>query len=105
MHQLLAAVLLSLRVTTHVVAETRVVRITSKILGEERVVHVSLPPNYSVTRRRYETTYLLDGHVQQFFDITVAAAGYDIVGDAHDYATPQIVVGVDQIDRGADFGP
>jgi len=94
MHHFLAAVLLSLR-TTHVAAETRLVRIASKILGEERVVHVSLPPNYSVTRRRYETTYLLDGRVRQFFDITVAAAGYDIVGDAHDYATPpQIVVGV-----------
>ena len=104
MHHFLAAVLLSLR-TTHVAAETRLVRITSKILGEERVVHVSLPPNYSVARRRYETTYLLDGHVRQFFDITVAAAGYDVIGDTHDYATPpQIVVGVDQIDRGADLG-
>ena len=72
MHHFLAAVLLSLR-TTHVAAETRLVRIASKILGEERVVHVSLPPNYSVTRRRYETTYLLDGRVRQFFDITVAA--------------------------------
>ena len=104
MHPLLAAALLSLP-TTHVAAETRVVRIASKILGEERVVHVSLPPNYSVARRRYETTYLLDGHVRQFFEITVAAAGYDVVGDAHDYATPpQIVVGVDQIDRGVDLG-
>jgi len=63
MHHFLAAVLLSLR-TTHVAAETRLVRITSKILGEERVVHVSLPPNYSVARRRYETTYLLDGQVR-----------------------------------------
>ena len=91
--------------TTRVTGETRVVRIASKILGEERVVHVSLPPNYGVARRRYETTYLLDGHVRQFFDITVAAAGYDVVADSHDYATPpQIVVGVDQIDRGADLG-
>jgi len=89
----------------HFAGETRVVRITSKILGEERVVHVSLPPNYGVARRRYETTYLLDGHVRQFFDITVAAAGYDVVGDVHDYATPpQIVIGIDQIDRGVDLG-
>jgi enterochelin esterase-like enzyme len=89
----------------HGAAETRVMRIASKILGEERVVHVSLPANYGVARRRYETTYLLDGHVRQYFDITVAAAGYDIVGDAHDYATPpQIVIGVDQIDRSADLG-
>jgi enterochelin esterase-like enzyme len=103
MHWLLATVVLSLP-TTHV-AETRVVRVASKILGEERVVHVSLPPNYNVARRRYETTYLLDGHVRQFFDITVAAAAYDVIGDVHEYATPpQIVVGVDQIDRGADLG-
>jgi pimeloyl-ACP methyl ester carboxylesterase len=82
-----------------------VVRIASKILGEERVVQVSLPLNYGVARRRYETTYLLDGHVRQFFDITVAAAAYDVVGDTHDYATPpQIVVGVDQSDRGVDLG-
>jgi enterochelin esterase-like enzyme len=85
--------------------ETRVLRVSSKILGEERIVHVSLPPNYAVARRRYETTYLLDGHVRQFFDITVAAAGYDVVGDSRDYATPpQIVVGVDQGDRGVDLG-
>src|SRR4029079_15812792 len=102
MHGLVAALALALN-AAH--SETRVVRITSKILGEERVVHVSLPPNYSVARRRYETTYLLDGHVRQFFDITVAAAGYDVIGDTHDYATPpQIVVGVDQVDRGMDLG-
>ena len=101
---LIAAIVLAFS-TTRVTGETRVVRIASKILGEERVVHVSLPPNYGVARRRYETTYLLDGHVRQFFDITVAAAGYDVVADSHDYATPpQIVVGVDQIDRGADLG-
>jgi len=104
MHSLIAAVVLAL--TTSPPGETRVVRIPSKILGEERVVHVSLPLNYGVARRRYETTYLLDGHVRQFFDITVAAAGYDVVADLqHDYAAPpQIVVGVDQIDRGADLG-
>jgi len=104
MHSLIAVAVLAL--TTSPPGETRVVRIPSKILGEERVVHVSLPLNYGVARRRYETTYLLDGHVRQFFDITVAAAGYDVVADLqHDYATPpQIVVGVDQIDRGADLG-
>jgi len=104
MHSLIAAVVLAL--ATSPPGETRMVRIPSKILGEERVVHVSLPLNYGVARRRYETTYLLDGHVRQFFDITVAAAGYDVVADLqHDYATPpQIVVGVDQIDRGADLG-
>ena len=86
-------------------AETRVVRLTSKILGEERILHVSLPLNYSVARQRYQVIYLLDGHVRQFFDLTLAAAGYDIIGDPHDYATPpQIVVGIDQRDRGTDLG-
>ena len=103
MHAIFAAV--ALVATTYAAPETRVVRVASKILGEERVVHVSLPPNYSVARRRYETTYLLDGHVRQFFDITVAAAGYDVVAGSRDYATPpQIVVGVDQRDRGVDLG-
>ena len=101
---IVAAFVLALT-TRHVAPETRVVRIASKILGEERVVHVSLPPNYGAARRRYETTYLLDGHVRQFFDITVAAAGYDVVANSRDYATPpQIVVGVDQRDRGVDLG-
>ena len=86
-------------------AQTRTVRIASKILGEERVLHVNLPPNYSVARQRYETVYLLDGHVRQFFDVTVASAGYDVVGDKYDYAMPaQIVVGVDQRDRGTELG-
>src|SRR5262245_50989932 len=86
-------------------AETRTVRINSKILGDERVLHVNLPPSYAVARQRYAVVYLLDGHVQQFFDVTVAAAGYDIIPDVHDYAMPpQIVVGVDQRDRGTDLG-
>jgi predicted alpha/beta superfamily hydrolase len=55
-------------------AQTRTVRIASKLLGEERVVHVSLPPNYALTCQRYQVAYLLDGHVRQFFDLTVAAA-------------------------------
>ena len=88
-----------------VVAQTRVVRVSSKILGEERVVHVSLPPNYALAKQRYQVIYLLDGHVRQFFDLTVAAAEYDLTGDGHEYATPpQIVIGVDQRDRGADLG-
>jgi enterochelin esterase-like enzyme len=85
-------------------AQTRIVRVPSKILGEERVVHVNLPPNYALARQRYEVIYLLDGHVREFFDVTVAASEYDLIGDAHDYATPpQIVVGIDQRDRGTDL--
>jgi enterochelin esterase-like enzyme len=88
-----------------VVAQTRIIRVPSRLLGEERVVHVSLPPNYGVAKQRYQVIYLLDGHVRQFFDLTVAAAAYDLTGDAHEYAIPpQIVVGVDQRDRGADLG-
>ncbi|MEO7455790.1 MAG: hypothetical protein ABIY52_05965, partial [Gemmatimonadaceae bacterium] len=59
---------------TPISAQTRTVRVPSKILGEERVVHVNLPPNYALSRHRYPVTYLLDGHVRQFFDVTVASA-------------------------------
>ena len=86
-------------------AQSRVYHIRSKILGEDRIVHVSLPPNYALAKQRYEVTYLLDGSVKSFFDLTVAAAGYDAGGDVHDYALPrQIVVGIEQKDRGVDLG-
>jgi enterochelin esterase-like enzyme len=85
-------------------AQTRVVRVHSNLLNEDRVVHVSLPANYALARQRYNVIYLLDGQVRPFFDLTVASAEYDVVGDAHDVATPpQIVVGVDQRDRGEDL--
>jgi enterochelin esterase-like enzyme len=104
-NQMLIPLVLAILGAARATAETRTVRVPSKILGEVRVVHVSLPPNYSLARQRYQVTYLLDGHVRQFFDLTVAAAGYDLIGDSHDYATPpQIVVGVDQLDRGTDLG-
>ena len=86
-------------------AETRTIRINSKILGEERVLHVNLPLNYAPARQRYEVIYLLDGHVRQFFDITVSAAAYDIIADRRDYAMPpQIVVAVDHRERSVDLG-
>ncbi len=86
-------------------AQARTVRITSRILGEDRMVHVHLPANYDVARQKYHVTYLLDGHVRQFFDVTVAAAAYDLIGSPHDYAMPpQIIVGVDHQDRGTDLG-
>ena len=86
------------------IAQPTVVRVHSTILNEDRVIHVSLPPNYSLAKQRYQVIYLLDGHVRQFFDVTVAAAAYDLTGDSHDYAMPpQIVVGVDQRDRGEDL--
>ncbi len=97
--------LLALVLASPLSAQTRTIRISSKVLGEERVIHVSLPPNYGVAKQRYQVTYLLDGHVREFFDLTVAASAYDLTGDVHEYATPpQIVVGVDQRDRGTDLG-
>ena len=101
---LMACCLLLVRTETGA-AQSRILRLQSKILGEERIVHVALPPNYAQARQRYQVTYLLDGHVRAFFDLTVAAAGYDLAGDVRDYAIPpQIVVGVEQKDRSADLG-
>jgi enterochelin esterase-like enzyme len=87
-------------------AQSRTYHIRSKILGEERAIHVSLPPNYAVAKQRYQVTYLLDGHLKAFFDLAVAAAGYDITtGGPHEFAMPpQIVVGVEQKKRGVDLG-
>jgi enterochelin esterase-like enzyme len=86
-------------------AQARVLHVRSKILGEDRTIHVSLPPNYAVARQRYQVTYLLDGHVRAFFELAIASAGYDLVGDVHDYGIPpQIVVGIEQKDRGSDLG-
>ena len=77
-------------------AQSRSYHITSKILGEERTFHVSLPPNYAVAKQRYQVVYVPDGHLKAFFDLAVAAAGYDIsTGGPHESAMPpQIVVGV-----------
>jgi enterochelin esterase-like enzyme len=85
-------------------AQSKLIRLTSKVLGEERVLHIALPPNYGVAKEKYEVIYLLDGHTKQFFDVTVAAAGYDLIGDLHDYALPhQIVVGIEQKNRSEDL--
>ena len=101
----LRGVLFASVIATPVAAQTRIVRLASKVLGEERIVHVSLPPNYALARQRYQVIYLLDGHVRHFFELTVAAAGYDATTGPRDYGTPpQIVVGVDQRERGVDLG-
>lgn len=90
--------------TTRTASEPRTIRIQSKLLGESRTLHVSVPPNYRIAKQRYPVVYLLDGHVRAFFDLTVAATNYDLLGDMHDYAIPsQIVVGIEQIDRGTDL--
>jgi enterochelin esterase-like enzyme len=104
MRRVAASVFAAVSAASPLSAQTRTIRVASKILGGDRIVHVSLPPNYALAKQRYQVTYLLDGHVRQFFDLTVAAAGYDLIGDPHDYATPpQIVVGIDQRDRGTDL--
>lgn len=85
-------------------SNVRTVRIASTALGETRVLHVSVPPNYRLARQRYPLVVLLDGQAKPFFDLTVATVGYNLTGDAHDFAMPaQIVVGVEQGDRGADL--
>ena len=85
-------------------AETRVVQVSSSILGETRTVHVSLPANYRIARQRYPVVYLLDGQVRAFFELTVATTGYNLLGDQHGFAMPpQIVVGIEQRDRGIDL--
>jgi enterochelin esterase-like enzyme len=86
-------------------AQTKLLQFQSKILNESRFVHVNLPPNYGLAHQRYEVIYVLDGHAREFFDLAVASAEYDLVPDAHEYATPpQIVVGVDQRDRSEELG-
>ena len=90
--------------TTDARSEPRTVRLQSKLLGESRTLHVSVPANYRIAKQRYPVVYLLDGHVRAFFDLTVAATNYDLLGDMHDFAIPaQIVVGIEQVDRGTDL--
>jgi hypothetical protein len=85
-------------------AQSKTIRLTSKVLGEERILHIALPPNYGVAKEKYSVIFLLDGHTKQFFDVTVAAAAYDLLGDLPDYALPhQIVVGVEHKNRSEDL--
>ena len=85
-------------------APPRTVRMQSKILGELRTLHINLPPNYRIAKQRYQVTYVLDGQVKPFFDLAVAAAGYSLSGDPRDFAMPpQIIVGIEQKNRGDDL--
>ena len=86
-------------------AQSKVYTIQSKVLGEERRIRVALPANYSLAKQRYPVVYLLDGHVKAFYDITVGAVSYDLLGDIRDFAIPaQIVVAVEHKNRGDDLG-
>ena len=82
----------------------KVLRVPSAALGETRVVHVQLPPDYAIAKQRYPVVLLLDGQVKAFFDLAVATTNYTLTGDGHPFAMPpQIVVGVEQGDRGSDL--
>ena len=86
-------------------AQARTYTIQSRILGEQRRIRVALPANFAIARQRYPVIYLLDGHVRAFFDLTVAAASYDLLGDVRDFAIPgHIVVAVEHKSRGTDLG-
>lgn len=86
-------------------AQSKVYTIQSKILNEDRRIRISLPANYNIARQKYPVVYLLDGHVKAFFDVTVGAVSYDLLGDIHDFAIPaQIVVAVEHKNRGVDLG-
>jgi predicted alpha/beta superfamily hydrolase len=104
MRRLLACVAAALVVPAVLSAQSRVVRLESKVLGETRVLHISVPPNYRLAKQRYPVTLLLDGQARPFFELAVAAAAYDLTGDAHDLAMPaQIIVGIEQGERGKDL--
>lgn len=99
------AILLAVLWSAAARAQPRVLRVPSAVLGEPRVVHVQLPPNYALAKQRYPVTVLLDGHVRAFFDITVAAADYNLTGDLHPVAmSPQIIVAVEHPSRSSDLG-
>ncbi|MBY0489695.1 MAG: hypothetical protein K2R93_07610 [Gemmatimonadaceae bacterium] len=86
-------------------AQVRAIRVPSQVLGETKVVHVSLPRDYAIAKQRYPVIVLLDGQVRAFYDLTVAAADYDLTGDGFAVAMPrQIVVAVEHGSRSADLG-
>jgi predicted alpha/beta superfamily hydrolase len=90
---------------TTLAAQARIIRVSSQALGETKVVHVHLPRDYGVAKQRYPVVVLLDGQVRAFFDLTVAAADYDLTGELHPVGMPrQIVVAIEHGSRAADLG-
>lgn len=86
-------------------AQSRILRLSSRVLGETKVVHVSVPRDYAIAKQRYPVVVLLDGQVRAFYDLTVAAADYDLTGEQFAVAMPrQIVVAVEHGSRAADLG-
>ncbi len=86
-------------------SQSRILTLPSSVLGETKIVHVSLPRDYALARQRYPVVVLLDGQVRAFYDLTVAAADYDLTGEQFPVAMPrQIVVAVEHGSRSADLG-
>lgn len=66
---------------------------------------MQLPRDYGVAKQRYPVVVLLDGQVHAFFDMTVAAADYDLTSELHPVGMPrQIVVAVEHVNRAEDLG-
>lgn len=90
---------------TELAAQNRVIKVSSQALGETKLVHVHLPRDYAIAKQRYPVIVLLDGQVRAFFDLTVAAADYDLTGALHPVGMPrQIVVAIEHGSRAADLG-
>jgi predicted alpha/beta superfamily hydrolase len=101
----LIRVVFACSVSSLAVAQPRKHQLDSKVLNEQKSIRVALPANYSIATQKYPVVYLLDGHVEAFFDMAVAASRYGLSGDARDFAIPpQIVVAVEHRDRGSDLG-
>ena len=78
--------------------------VVSPALGD-RTISIDLPANYDIAHRRYPVLYLLDGDQQPLLDLAVAATRFDFQLDAVDHAIPpHLVVGIEQRDRGVEFG-
>ena len=83
----------------------KVISFRSQILNDDRRIRVALPRDYAVARQSYPVVYVLDGHVEAFVGMAVAATRYNISGDPRDFAIPpQIVVAVEHKNRGDDLG-
>lgn len=86
-------------------AQARTLKVQSRVLGDTRIAHVHLPRDYDIAKQRYPVIVLLDGQVRPFFDLTVAAADYELTSESFPVPMPrQIVVAIEHPDRGIDLG-
>jgi|HubBroStandDraft_1064217.scaffolds.fasta_scaffold47548_1 predicted alpha/beta superfamily hydrolase len=83
------------------------VDLPSRELGEVRKIWISLPAHYELRHDKYHLVVLLDGDNSSLLNYTVSAKRYleENAVDLSDYNTPEaILVGIEQKDRGKDFG-